>query len=320
MNKDPVFNDNDWPIESRKKVIRSLPSNVFDCVQKIIAVSAKADTKEPPNYQQAIEQCIFQLPADRKAMNPLQHFKVLNVLAFAYVFDLKTDEARRTFFSHLFLGREANALNDPAAHENRISGLIRFSTLALQYPMATFFDILAEWLVKDDHYLKYAPSILSEICKGYLLRPPSWELGAFVEPMEEVSFEFSALAALHFITNENFTELNRTQIVSILGEWFSKRAADYLTFYSKYAHLAKDFALKRFPVLLKFTCTNGSENAEYERFHGAIIGLIISSVNLFAETPLDLIYLRSEAVDEVGINQRRRNDLTFVAKNCKLLD
>lgn len=65
-----------------------------------------------------------------------------------------------------------------------------------------------------------------------------------MEPLEQTSFEFSALAGIYFVIKENFAEPHRIPFVSILGEWFSKRPLDYLTFYSQYAHLAKDFALK----------------------------------------------------------------------------
>jgi hypothetical protein len=243
MSKCPVFHDNDWPLESRKKVIKGLPANVHDCIQKIVVFASKPDSKEPPNLQQLIEQHIFNLTNDRKPpMNPVMFFKVLNVIAAAFVFDLKTDEARKIFFERLFLGREG--VNDSPAHDTRISALIRFSSLALQYPMAFYFDILAEWLLKNDNYLKYATRIFAEICNGYLLRPYDWELTAFVEPLEASSFEFSALAALYLVNKEYFAEPHSAQIISVIGKWYAKRAADYLTFYAKYANLAKDFALK----------------------------------------------------------------------------
>lgn len=137
-----------------------------------------------------IEQCIFQTKPDRKfPMNPLIYFKALNVIAAAFVFDLETVQSRRKFFTCLFLGRESNALGDPAAHDSRMSGLIRFSSVALQYPMPSFFDILAEWLLKDVKLVKYITLIAAEICNGYLLRPQEYEMVRFLKSSLHQNFD-----------------------------------------------------------------------------------------------------------------------------------
>lgn len=71
---------------------------------------------------------------------------------------------------------------------------------------------------------------------------------------------------------------------------------------------------------MEYSLTNGATDVEHERLHVGVIALIMISKKTFAETPLDLTYLKSVNDDGIEINQRRIKDCIFTSKKYELIN
>uniref|UniRef100_A0A7E4W8Y2 Uncharacterized protein n=1 Tax=Panagrellus redivivus TaxID=6233 RepID=A0A7E4W8Y2_PANRE len=310
--------DDEWPLEKRKAVFSNTPEEIFDNLRKVTDYIRKPDVNTAKGLQNLIEQSVFCLTPDRKStrLTPVNQFKLLNAIVAAAQFDVKDDQTRRIFFITLFLGR-ANDI-DPllrASHESRMNVLVRFCSLAVQYPVGPFLDVIGVWLAEEYPISNMGRRIATELVNCFLLKPIELDLSKFIDNLLNSAFSFAAVFLFHAINSALIDESRGEQVLAQIAKWISTDWQKLLKFYNAYPALGRDFAEKKFPYLMLKDCTNDHTDETHERLHVGVICIIVDSRKEMPNAPLNLDVLQKlKETEDASINSNRLSEVLIAVE------
>ncbi|KAI1721616.1 hypothetical protein Ddc_08076 [Ditylenchus destructor] len=222
------------------------------------------------DLQSRIDQDLFCLSPDRRSskLNELQKLKLMGILCtyFSQPELRENRSLRHIHFDVIFCGREGETF----LHEIRIGFLIKFSVMALQYPVYSLFEDIAQWLHKVASVKPYAERIVGELMDKFIEIPEHYKMYEYLLPLHGNALSF----ALFFLVHSIGDSVNGPLAI-VLGEWLSADHKSYLELLRDCSYLAEKFASQKFDSLLRYDIENGRRDEIHDRFHYCVSVILI---------------------------------------------
>ncbi|KAI6184773.1 hypothetical protein M3Y97_00632300 [Aphelenchoides bicaudatus] len=233
-------------------------------------IDPKFKRTKTAELQQQLDIELFGLSKDsrRGLWSSMQRLKLLDMICnFYLVIEKENDASKRyEYFDVIFCGREGSG----AAHEHRISLLVKLCTVAIQFPCYALFDDIATWFMKIRSDV-YAKRIIIDLVEEFVLAPDEYGLANNVHPLHEKSFEFSCFFIAYSVNKNTLCP----QLISILGDWIVKDPKRILDFISTNQPLRIHFKTECFKHMITYDVENLLDDANHDKFHYAITHVLL---------------------------------------------